>query len=251
MRTPTKPFVNFCGLLLINYLSNPFVINKSATAGTLHVPYLTICTPPMPTFPPPLCRETTCNSGLPTTEINLSKPLLIRSEMWWITPQMEIRPTPLPRSSQLLSIYCSILGSSMMTANSGGASQMMKRPGHASNNSSQLPTKNGGSCISPRPVPLSSRPITPIKMTLLKPSQTLRWPLPVIAPRSQLSLRPIYPDHQLHWHSFTSPHRPSGPRQAAGYRCRPLQENWRCRHQFLCYPTQPLLLDVRLLLQPH
>ena len=148
----------------MNYISNPFTINISATAIALHVPYWTIFTPSMPTFPPPLYRTTTRNSRLPTTEIDLSKPLLIRSKMRWTTPQPEIRPTPLPRSSQFLSGSCYRLGSSMTTTNSGGTIQITTRPGHALRNSSQLPTKNGGSRRPPRPVPLSSQPIMPIEV---------------------------------------------------------------------------------------
>ena len=81
----------------------------------------------------------------------------------------------------------------MTTANSGGASQITTRPGHASRNSLQLPTKNGGSRRPPRLVPLSSWPITPIKMKRSKPLPTVQRPLPVIAPQSQLSLQPIVP----------------------------------------------------------
>ena len=173
MRKPTKPFVRFCWRLLMNYMSNPFAINIYATERPLHAPYLTIYTLLMPTFPPPLCRKTTRDSGLPTTAINLSKPSLVRSKMRWTTPHPEIRPTPLPRSSQLLSRSCSIPGSSMTTANYGGAGQLTTRPGHASSNSSQLPTKNVGSCRPPRPVPLSSWSITPIKIKRSKPLPTL------------------------------------------------------------------------------
>ena len=54
----------------------------------------------------------------------------------------------------------------MMTANYGGAIQLTTRPGHASRNYSQLPTKNGGSRGPPRPVPSSSRPITPIRQPI-------------------------------------------------------------------------------------
>ena len=179
-------------------MSDPFAINISATTRLLHAPYLTICTPPTQKFPLPLCRTMTHNSGLPTTEINLSKPLSIRSKMRWTTSPPETHHTPLSRSSQLLSSSCSRPYYAMMTANSGGAIQLRTRPGHASRNSLHLPTKNGGSRKPPRPVPSSSwpitpisQPITPIQMKMLKPFPTLRQPLPVIAPRLQLSLRPI------------------------------------------------------------
>ena len=179
-------------------MSDPFAINRSATARTLHVAYSTICTPPTQTFPPPPCKTTTRDSGLPTTAINFSKPLSIRPKMRWTTHPPDTRPTPMPSSSQFLSGSCSRPDSSMMTEKSGGASLLTTRPGHASRNYSQLPTKNGGICRTPRPVLSSSRPITPIsnpithiKVKRSKPSPTLQQPLPVIAPRSQLSLRPI------------------------------------------------------------
>ena len=197
-RTPTKPLVRLCWRLLTNYMSDPFAINILTTSRLLHAPYSNICITPMQKFPPPPCMTTARDSRIPTTTINLSKPLSIRLKMRWNTPLPETRHTPLTRSSQLLSSSCSRPGYSMTTANSGGISQLTTRPGHASRNSSQMPTNNGGSCRPPRLVPYSSRPITPIskpitpiKMKLSKKSPTLQQPLPVIVPQLQLLLQPI------------------------------------------------------------
>ena len=196
--TPTNLLVRFCWRLLTNYISDPFAINILATERPLHAPYLTICIQPMQNFPPPPCRTTTRDSGIPTTAINLSKPLSIRSKTRWTTPLPETCPTPLPRLYQLLSSSCYRPDSSMTTANCGGASHLTTRSEHASRNSLQVPANNGRSRRPPRPVPYScqpimniSQPITPIKMKWSKPSPTLQQPLTVITPWWQISLQPI------------------------------------------------------------